>query len=152
MTSRTIRDTAPAARNFSVPSILLPRLVALRTRNRHANAGLINVHGAPSPLFLRYQSSAGRGGTHTRANRDLSAVRVSPSGAGHLIAENMVGTRNTDSTLATSLPFASEASRAFCQSGSARNASQFFFAASRLGCARMYTRVLRDCGPSCSVQ
>jgi hypothetical protein len=54
----------------------------------------------------------------------------------YFMGENSVESMKTDSILRTSLPFASVSFRTLCHSGSLRNASQFFFAASRPGCAR----------------
>ena len=51
--------------------------------------------------------------------------------------EKSVRERKVDSTFSTSLPLASDLSRAACHSGSLRKASQLALAASRLGCARM---------------
>src|SRR6266852_6469677 len=56
--------------------------------------------------------------------------------------EKSVRTRNVDSIFSTSLPLASDLSRTLCHSGSSRKACQLAVAASRFGCARMYTRVL----------
>ena len=52
--------------------------------------------------------------------------------------EKSAGSMKTDSGgLARILPFFSDSAATFCHSGSARNAAQFFVAASRLGCVMM---------------
>lgn len=51
--------------------------------------------------------------------------------------EKSVSAMKVESTLSTSFPFSSDASRTFCHSGSSTNAFQLLVAASRLGWARM---------------
>jgi len=53
----------------------------------------------------------------------------------YFIGEKSVGSMNTDSTLLTILPLASESFCTFCHSGSLPNSFQFCLAASRLACA-----------------
>src|SRR5262249_22166815 len=55
----------------------------------------------------------------------------------HFSGEKSVGSANTDSTLLTILPAASDSVRTLFQSGSLRKSSQFFLAASPLSCAIM---------------
>src|SRR6266403_755385 len=66
--------------------------------------------------------------------------------------EKSVRARNVESIFSTSLPLASDLSRTLCHSGSSRKACQLAVAASRFGCARMYTRVLPLRGSSVGVQ
>ena len=49
--------------------------------------------------------------------------------------EKSVGSRYTDSTFSTILPFFSDSAATFKNSGSLRNSAQFFSAAARLGWA-----------------
>src|SRR6202140_5924469 len=66
--------------------------------------------------------------------------------------EKSVRARNVESIFSTSLPLASDLSRTVCHSGSSRKACQLAVAASRFGCARMYTSVLPLRGSSVGVQ
>src|SRR5215212_2151311 len=70
----------------------------------------------------------------------------------HFSGEKLVASMNTELVFSTIGPFASEAAFADFQSVSLRNASQFFCAASRLGCARIYMSVFFASGASSGVQ
>jgi len=81
------------------------------------------------------QARAG-GAVRVRGMDDANSDEIPLARDCYFMGENSVESMKTDSILRTSFPLASVSFRTLCHSGSLRNASQFFFAASRPGCAR----------------
>jgi hypothetical protein len=100
---------------------------------RGARQAAVTVRGAEPGILRDWQGRARAPVKKMYAHRRVDRVTEPP--ITYLIGEKSVGSMNTDSTLLTILPLASDSFCTFCHSGSLRNSSQFFLAASRLACA-----------------